>query len=77
MAQVIIVSTTIPVMFTSLLRITLHLRVVQSNRPSELLEFNHPRMDPVKRLLQTGKTLSKKLLISTIIVLLESDLAVF
>jgi hypothetical protein len=38
----------------------------------ELLEFNHPKMDPVKRLLQTGKILLRKLLTSTITVLLES-----
>jgi len=77
MVQAIVVSTTIPTMFILLLRITLYLKVVQSNESPELLEFNHPRMDLVKRLLQIGRTLSRKLLSSTIIVLLGNTLVVF
>ena len=77
MVQVIVVSTTIPAMFTLLLRITLHLKAVQSNKSPKLLEFNHLGMNLMKRLLQTGRTLLKILSTSTMRVLLESALKIF
>ena len=77
MVQAIVVSTTIPAMSILLSRTTPHLKAVQRNESHEPLGFNHPEMDLVKRLLQTGRTLLKKLSTSTMRVLLENALVVF
>ena len=58
-------------------QIQLHFKIIQRNKSHEPLGFNHHGMDKVKRLLQTGRTLLKKLLTSTMRVLLESALVVF